>query len=124
VKVTRWCFGGTDDYVLYGGEFTTVNNVGQQGLVCFAKPNLDGPRLFGTSFAPGVQSFANGIRISWLANYDRDNQQLNYAWCASATPPSDLHHVEAVDLLAASDDVVPRRWCDRRADLSIPGGGD
>ena len=38
---------GNEDYVVYGGEFTRVNNRAQQGLVRFARPNLapndDGP---------------------------------------------------------------------------------
>ncbi|RUR03471.1 PKD domain-containing protein [Labedella endophytica] len=70
-------------YVLYGGEFTRVNNVGQQGLVRFATkdiaPNTDGPRLNSTNFMPNVVSFSEGTaRIAWPANHDRDNALLTY----------------------------------------------
>lgn len=70
-------------YVLYGGEFTTVNNKGQQGLVRFAAkdiaPNDDGPRLNSTNFVPNVVSFSRGTaRIAWQANHDRDNALLTY----------------------------------------------
>lgn len=71
------------DYVLYGGEFTTVNGKGQQGLVRFAKkeiaPNDDGPRLTGTNFVPSLASFSTGtVRVAWQANHDRDNSLLTY----------------------------------------------
>ena len=55
----------------------------QQGLVRFARTNLapndDGPRLGGSRFVPTATNFAQGIRMSWQANYDRDNEQLTYA---------------------------------------------
>jgi PKD repeat protein len=71
------------DYVLYGGEFTTVNGTRQQGLARFASkeiaPNKDGPRLSGSNFTPTVASFTRGsVRVSWPANYDRDNSLLTY----------------------------------------------
>ncbi|RWZ59707.1 PKD domain-containing protein [Labedella populi] len=70
-------------YVLYGGEFTTVNGVRQQGLVRFATkdiaPNDDGPRLNSADFVPNVVSFSRGTaRIAWQANHDRDNAELTY----------------------------------------------
>ena len=78
-----WDVTANDDYVLYAGEFTRVNNGAQQGIVRFAKPsiapNKDGPRLSGAGFVPSVASLATGTaRITWLANYDRDNQYLKY----------------------------------------------
>ncbi|SDT39142.1 Concanavalin A-like lectin/glucanases superfamily protein [Friedmanniella luteola] len=77
-----WHVAGNNDYVVFGGEFTTVNNKLQQGLARFARPglapNLDGPRLSGTSYVPKAQSFAQGIRLTWPANYDRDSEQLTY----------------------------------------------
>ena len=77
-----WHVSGNDDYVLYGGEFTTVNGRRQQGLVRFAKPSLapndDGPRLTGAKLVPSLRSFAQGIRVSWPASFDRDNEQLTY----------------------------------------------
>ncbi|MEL4320452.1 PKD domain-containing protein [Leifsonia sp. YIM 134122] len=89
-----WNVNGNSDYILYGGEFTIVNSVRTQGLVRFAKRSLatnkEGPRLSGTNFVPNVVSFAAGTaRVSWLANYDRDNAALKYEVIrnnATATP--------------------------------------
>ncbi|TFW00235.1 PKD domain-containing protein [Leifsonia flava] len=74
---------GDQKYVLYGGEFTRVNNTKQQGLVRFAAktvaPNKDAPRLSGANYVPNVVSFATGTaRIAWPANWDRDNASLKY----------------------------------------------
>jgi PKD repeat protein len=78
-----WDVFVSGDYVLYGGEFTTVNGKAQQGLVRFATktiaPNDDGPRLTGTNFVPSVASFSQGTaRVAWQANHDRDNALLTY----------------------------------------------
>ncbi len=83
-----WHVAANDKYVLYGGEFTIVNNKGQQGLSRFAvrsiAPNKEGPRVKATSFqaadfVPSVVSFVPGTaRLSWQAAYDRDNERLTY----------------------------------------------
>ncbi len=77
-----WTVGGNADYVLFGGEFTAVNTVAQQGIVRFAKssiaPNLDRPRMSVTNFVPTVQAFPQGVRVSWPANFDRDNELIRY----------------------------------------------
>lgn len=77
-----WSVSANSDYVVYGGEFTRVNNVGQQGLVRYARtslaPNTDGPRLGTSQFVPTATNFAQGIRLSWPANWDRDNELLSY----------------------------------------------
>ena len=78
-----WDVTANDDYVLYGGEFLRVNNVGQQGLVRFAKksiaPDTDGPRLSGSAFPVTPLSIRAGeVRLSWTANSDRDNATLTY----------------------------------------------
>lgn len=78
-----WSVVANDNYVLYAGEFTTINNKRQQGLVRFAKkelaPNKEGPRLSGINFVPSAVSLTSGtVRLSWIANYDRDNQYLTY----------------------------------------------
>lgn len=78
-----WSITSTSKYVVLGGEFVGVNNKAQQGLVRFAvpsiAPNKDGPRLSGSTFVPNVTSqTAGSARISWLANYDRDNANLKY----------------------------------------------
>ena len=78
-----WDIATNEDYVLYGGEFLKINNVPQQGLVRFAKKNIapdtDGPRLTGTGFPVTALSIRAGeVRISWSANWDRDNSRLTY----------------------------------------------
>lgn len=78
-----WDVTGNSKYVLYGGEFPQVNGVAQQGLARFGvasiAPNKDGPRITGANFTPKAVSIATGtVRLSWLSNYDRDNQYLTY----------------------------------------------
>ncbi|WP_304412825.1 PKD domain-containing protein [Cellulomonas sp. HZM] len=78
-----WTVNGNDDYVLMGGEFTTVNGVGQQGLARFAKssiaPNQQGPRMSGAQWPLSAASLVAGqVRLAWSSNYDRDNQTLKY----------------------------------------------
>ncbi|BDZ44338.1 delta-60 repeat domain-containing protein [Naasia aerilata] len=55
-----WSVTAGGNYVVYGGEFTRVNNQPQQGLVRFAvssvAPNKDGPRLSGSGFVPTLSS--------------------------------------------------------------------
>ncbi|GGF13826.1 PKD domain-containing protein [Subtercola lobariae] len=78
-----WSVAANSNYVVYGGEFTTVNGVRQQGLVRFAvralAPNKMGPLYSGGTFKPSVVSLASGTaRVSWTANADRDNENLTY----------------------------------------------
>jgi PKD repeat protein len=78
-----WSVAANEDYVVYGGEFPEVNGQPQQGLVRFAKssiaPNSDGPRLGGDLAGVSVRSYgANALRVAWPANYDRDNERINY----------------------------------------------
>ncbi|MBG6214541.1 MULTISPECIES: PKD domain-containing protein [unclassified Cryobacterium] len=83
-----WTITGNGQYLLYGGEFTNVNNKGQQGLVRFAStaiaPNKEGPRVANAAFAasafvPTVDSLSAGTaRIGWKAAFDRDNERLTY----------------------------------------------
>ncbi|HET9650163.1 MAG TPA: PKD domain-containing protein [Microlunatus sp.] len=78
-----WTVTGNDKYVLYGGEFPTANGVTQQGLVRYAvsslAPNKIGPELTGSKINPILTSVRPGeVRVSWLANWDRDNENLTY----------------------------------------------
>jgi len=83
-----WHVTANAQYLLYGGEFTVVNNKRQQGLARFAvptiAPNKEGPRVDSVSFVasafvPSVASFASGTaRLSWKSAYDRDNENLTY----------------------------------------------
>jgi PKD repeat protein len=78
-----WTVSGNNDYVAYGGEFPTAGGVAQQGLVRYAvkaiAPNKQGPVVTGARFNPTLASFARGtVKISWKANWDRDNEALTY----------------------------------------------
>ena len=78
-----WSVAANSQYVVYGGEFTKVNGVAQQGLVRFAvpsiAPNHDGPRLVGASFVPTLTAPGGGkVTVQFLANYDRDNESQSY----------------------------------------------
>ena len=79
-----WSVAANSQYVLYGGEFTIVNNKAQQGLVRFAvssiAPNKQGPRANGAGFVPTLTSPAAGsVKVAWTSNYDRDNELLTYS---------------------------------------------
>jgi PKD repeat protein len=78
-----WNVAGNNDYVVFGGEFPTVNGVGQQGLVRFARrglaPNKEGPRFSGGTFVPRlVPTSSSTLRVSWTAGFDRDDYTLTY----------------------------------------------
>ncbi|WP_394553143.1 LamG-like jellyroll fold domain-containing protein [Agromyces sp. MMS24-JH15] len=77
-----WTVQANDQYVLYAGEFTQVNGVGQQGLARFAvssiAPDADGPRESGAWPVSAVPMGAGAVRISWPSNHDRDNERLVY----------------------------------------------
>ena len=78
-----WNVVANADYVLLAGEFTAVNNKPQQGLIRYAvralAPNKDGPRLSGSNYTVSASSSSAGTaRITWTANYDRDNRNLKY----------------------------------------------
>ena len=78
-----WNVAGNADYVVFGGEFPTVNGVGQQGLVRFARiglaPNDQGPRFTNGTFVPRlVPTSSSTLRVSWPAGFDRDDFNLTY----------------------------------------------
>jgi PKD repeat protein len=77
-----WSLTGNSTYVAYGGEFTHVNGVAQQGLVRFALPTAAPNKVaptFSSLLVPGVQSLASGsVRVTWPAGVDRDNATLTY----------------------------------------------
>jgi len=78
-----WTVTGTSRYVVLGGEFPTVNGVGQQGLVRFAvtpiAPGKRGPVLTGSAFTPTLTSPTAGtVHVAFPANYDQDNLNLTY----------------------------------------------
>jgi PKD repeat protein len=78
-----WNVVGNNDYIAFGGEFPSVNNVGQQGLVRFARkpiaPAQEGPRFVNNSIVPRlVPTSTTSVRVSWPAGYDRDDYTLTY----------------------------------------------
>lgn len=78
-----WTVTGDGDYVVYGGEFTRVDNKAQVGLVRFGlkevAPNLEGPQYFGATYPIKVVSTETGtVRINWSTNRDDDNETLTY----------------------------------------------
>lgn len=92
-----WTVDGNDQYVVYGGEFTSVNGGQQQGLVRYTvksnAPNKQGPRpsqeqerqahdagiSFNTWWAPKVNAAIPGVlRASFPTIFDRDDTDLTY----------------------------------------------
>jgi PKD repeat protein len=77
-----WSVAGNSQYVVYGGEFPTVNGVAQQGLVRFAvsalAPNKVGPQG-NDQLIPNLTSLAPGtVRVGWQTTWDKDNANLTY----------------------------------------------
>ncbi|AMM20128.1 hypothetical protein AX769_08055 [Frondihabitans sp. PAMC 28766] len=77
-----WSVAASAKYVVYGGEFTTVNGIAQQGLTRFAVPSLApnkmGPEKSGATFMPTVTATPTSATVSWTANADPDNENLTY----------------------------------------------
>ena len=78
-----WSISGNSNYLTLGGEFPTVNGAAQQGLVRFAVPALapkkQGPMISGYFFkARELALSTSSIRVSWQANWDRDDENLSY----------------------------------------------
>ena len=81
-----WTVSGSADgnYVVYGGEFPTVNSTSQQGLVRFAKSTVPGtPNKVAPIVKPGltptvISQTAGTARIAFQTTMDRDNQHLTY----------------------------------------------
>ena len=78
-----WTVTGNSDYVVLGGEFPSVNNVAQQGLVRFAStskaPNLRAPTKIAGAPATSAIALPGGVvRVAWQSAYDMDNESLTY----------------------------------------------
>ncbi len=78
-----WSLAGNSQYVVVGGEFPTVNGVGQQGLARFAvtpiAPAKRGPVVTGAKFTPGLlQAGPHTVRVAFDANWDQDDMTLTY----------------------------------------------
>ncbi len=91
-----WTVTGNGDYVVYGGEFPTANGVTQQGLVRYAvssiAPDKIGPELTGSKINPALTSVRPGeVRVSWLSNWDRDNETLTYKVIRDGNTTKPIH---------------------------------
>lgn len=78
-----WTVGASGDYIVMGGEFPSVQGKAQQGLVRMARkniaPHLTGPQKSDTAFPVTASSLCAGaVRLTWVANTDKDNQTLTY----------------------------------------------
>ena len=79
-----WSVTGNGEYVVMGGEFPTVNGIGQQGLSRFAVKAVSGakmgPSVTGARFMPSVTTRSTGTaRIAFQANSDPDDSTLTYS---------------------------------------------
>jgi hypothetical protein len=74
-----WTVAADGGYVIYGGEFSTVNDAAQQGLARFAvrsqAPGEIPPIALGT---PQGWSGFRSATLFWTAAWDRDNAELTY----------------------------------------------
>ena len=77
-----WSITGNASFVVVGGEFPKAGGVNQQGLVRYAvrsaAPNKIGPEVAGAALNPAVVELSDAVRLSWPADWDRDNEQLTY----------------------------------------------
>ncbi|THG30797.1 beta strand repeat-containing protein [Naasia lichenicola] len=96
-----WSIAANDNYVVYAGEFTRVNNVVQQGIVRFATPaiapNTDGPRLSGSSYVPSLTpgTASGSVDIKIQTNWDRDNKNLTYQFYRDGSTTTPIYTVTA-----------------------------
>lgn len=94
-----WTITGNNTYVAVGGEFPQAGGATQQGLVRYAvssvAPNKLGPQITGFRFNPKVVSYARGtVKISWQANWDRDNEKLTYSVIRNSNTASPIYKVD------------------------------
>lgn len=78
-----WTVETGGDYLVIGGEFTAINGVAQQGLVRFGTRNVvtspaQGPAGLRSESAPNLSSTMKGVNGNFMANYDRDGDDVTY----------------------------------------------
>ncbi|NAS25162.1 PKD domain-containing protein [Herbidospora sp. NEAU-GS84] len=77
-----WALSGNSNYLVMGGEFTTVNGSAQQGLTRFAikanAPKTSGPIPTADLTPTAVSLNAGTARLSWKTTWDRDHAKLKY----------------------------------------------
>jgi PKD repeat protein len=94
-----WSVSGNGQYVVYGGEFPTVNGRTQQGLVRFAVPSV-APNKIGPADTEGLKPVlsslsAGAVRISWQTASDKDNSDLTYSVYRSDKPDAPVYETTA-----------------------------
>lgn len=76
-----WTVSANDDYVVYGGEFPSVNRTPQQGIAVFARrgiaPGKESPRG-GQDMDLELAEVNGTVRATFNAVWDRDNRNLSY----------------------------------------------
>ena len=77
-----WALDNNENYLVEGGEFTTVNGKAQQGLAVFGKrsiaPNKTAP-VYSADLKPSVLSTGSGtVRVAWPNTWDYDDAVLTY----------------------------------------------
>ena len=96
-----WTVTANNQYVVEGGEFPKVNNVGQQGLVRFAirslAPNKRGPQLYSAADtdATAVSLSRGTARVTFPSNWDPDNMNLTYKVYRDSTSSAPVYTVTA-----------------------------
>ncbi len=82
-----WSITGNSKYIVLAGEFPTVNNKKQYGLVRFPArnqspniaPNAYGPEVTASLSKPTLTTpSAGAVKVTWPANWDRDDTKLTY----------------------------------------------
>ncbi|WP_461170385.1 PKD domain-containing protein [Arthrobacter sp. Z1-15] len=77
-----WALDNNDNYLVEGGEFTTVNGKAQQGLAVFGQrsvaPNKVAP-VYSAAVKPSPLSTTAGtVRVAWPNTWDYDDAVLSY----------------------------------------------
>lgn len=109
-----WAVAADGSYVVYGGEFTTVDGVPQQGLVRFAvrsrAPRKIPPIALGT---PTVRGGLHSANLTWTAAWDRDNAELTYNILRDGVAVGSTRKMSywwSTPQVAWTDTAVPSGW--------------
>ncbi len=79
-----WSLTGNGTYLSAGGEFPSLNGKAQYGLVRFGPSTVAGANTSGVTQLGGVTNpslkalGSNAVRVTWPANWDRDDRNLTY----------------------------------------------
>lgn len=77
-----WALANNDQYLVAGGEFTTVNGAAQQGLAVFANRSIALNKIrpeYTAAMQPSAVSLSGGsVRVAWPTTWDYDDAKLTY----------------------------------------------